>query len=292
MKSRWAWPCAFAGELPLPLDTTLAEQLVGPSPIRRRDSLGAVPALFWARAARPAPRGTEGRRRPWTWRLAHLRYRRVRVPRSKRSGMSHRQELSRVFRERVGLGPKSLIRLGRFQRALRVARGAGTALGGPRWRCGPATTTRRTSPGTSGCSRGRGRSRYLREAREIARTLHRGCRGGWVAVPSVVCVIGTVESPPRYLEPSLEPPNQPSPRRHEGHEGQRTTGENNNTNSWLKFSGLFLRVLRAFVVKVGHVGAFRQSRCHPRAERGIGSLMKVSIEPHSHAPADPSLGSG
>jgi AraC-like DNA-binding protein len=81
--------------------------------------------------------------------------------------MSHRQ-LSRVFRQRVGLGPKALIRLGRFQRALRL-------LDNPGRRSVAAVALRTGYYDQAHLARdfrlfaGVGPGRYLREAREIAR---------------------------------------------------------------------------------------------------------------------------
>ena len=81
--------------------------------------------------------------------------------------MSHRQ-LSRLFRERLGFGPKPLVRLGRFQRALR-------ALEGPGRHSMAAVAARAGYYDQAHLSRdfrlfaGIAPARYLREARELAR---------------------------------------------------------------------------------------------------------------------------
>ena len=81
--------------------------------------------------------------------------------------MSHRQ-LSRVFREQLGFGPKSLVRLGRFQLALRLLDGQGrrsvaaVALRAGYYDQAHLTRDFRLFAGV-------GPARYLREARELAR---------------------------------------------------------------------------------------------------------------------------
>jgi AraC-like DNA-binding protein len=82
-------------------------------------------------------------------------------------GMSYRQ-LSRRFRESMGFGPKSLVRLGRFQRVLRALDGAGhRSVASVALRAGyfdQAHLARdfRIFAGVAP-------ARYLREARELAR---------------------------------------------------------------------------------------------------------------------------
>jgi AraC-like DNA-binding protein len=82
-------------------------------------------------------------------------------------GMSYRQ-LSRLFRERVGFGPKPLVRLGRFQRALR-------ALEGPGHRSVASVAARAGYFDQAHLARdfrlfaGIAASRYLRETRELTR---------------------------------------------------------------------------------------------------------------------------
>ena len=82
-------------------------------------------------------------------------------------GMSYRQ-LSRRFRERVGFGPKPLVRLGRFQRALR-------AMESPRHRSVASIAVRAGYFDQAHLARdfrlfaGIAPARYLGEARELAR---------------------------------------------------------------------------------------------------------------------------
>jgi AraC-like DNA-binding protein len=152
--------CA-ANDLPLPLEPTLAEQLAA-----LPDSAGRLSVLcrhLVSAARRPAVDQrvsaavdlalADGSPRPAAIACA--------------VGMSHRQ-LSRVFRERLGLGPKSLIRLGRFQRALRSLECPGrrsvAAVAVRTGYCDQAHLTRDFRQFA-----GIGPGRYLREAREIAR---------------------------------------------------------------------------------------------------------------------------
>jgi AraC-like DNA-binding protein len=82
-------------------------------------------------------------------------------------GVSHRQ-LHRLFRERLGFGPKPLVRLGRFQRALRELDGNGhrpiasVALRSGYYDQAHLARDFRLFAGVSA-------ARYLREARELAR---------------------------------------------------------------------------------------------------------------------------
>jgi AraC-like DNA-binding protein len=102
---------AFAlGDVPAPLEATLPERLA--ETCATRDRL-AILARHLARTAGPADRRLaaavdmaleDGRARPEGI--------------ARRVGMSRRQ-LGRLFQERIGIPPKSLGRLGRFQRVLR-----------------------------------------------------------------------------------------------------------------------------------------------------------------------------
>ncbi|HEY7481519.1 MAG TPA: helix-turn-helix domain-containing protein [Gemmatimonadales bacterium] len=82
-------------------------------------------------------------------------------------GMSHRQ-LNRLFQERIGFGPKSLVRLGRFQRVLRELEGpgrrsiAGVALQAGYYDQAHLARDFRLFAGV-------GAARYLRETRDLAR---------------------------------------------------------------------------------------------------------------------------
>jgi transcriptional regulator GlxA family with amidase domain len=81
--------------------------------------------------------------------------------------MSYRQ-LSRLFRERLGFGPKPLVRLGRFQRALRALEGPGhrslseAALGAGYFDQAHLARDFRLFAGIAP-------GRYVREARDLAR---------------------------------------------------------------------------------------------------------------------------
>jgi AraC-like DNA-binding protein len=104
-----AFPLA---ELPAPLERTLPEQLAESGGRRERLALLAAHLARTAEQAAPDPRlgaavelllgRTEGAERV-----------------AQTVGVSRRQ-LGRLCRERIGMGPKSLGRLGRFQRALRA----------------------------------------------------------------------------------------------------------------------------------------------------------------------------
>jgi AraC-like DNA-binding protein len=148
-------------ELPAPLERTLLEQLAGEPDDRRR--VGIVRRqLAWAagrRAFDPRLRAAvelalaDGRARPAAIAGA--------------VGMSYRQ-LSRRFQEELGFGPKPLIRLGRFQRVLRVLDRPGRhALAAMAVRAGyyDQAHLARDFKLFAGVSP----ARYLREARELAR---------------------------------------------------------------------------------------------------------------------------
>lgn len=106
------------GELPGRLDRTLPEQLAGAPDsgartaiLRRHLTLGSGRAVFDPRIRAAVDLATsDGRARP-----AEI---------ASAVGMSYRQ-LGRLFRERLGFGPKPLVRLGRFQRVLRELEGSG-----------------------------------------------------------------------------------------------------------------------------------------------------------------------
>jgi len=102
---------AFAlGELPVPLEATLAEQLAETSSTRHRFAiLGRHLAKTTGSSDRRLSAAVdmalaEGGARPENI--------------ARRLGLSRRQ-LGRLFRERIGIPPQSLGRLGRFQRVLR-----------------------------------------------------------------------------------------------------------------------------------------------------------------------------
>ncbi len=149
------------GELPLALDPTLAEQLEA-----LPDSASRLSVLYRHLARAAARRDVDPRiGAAVDLALAGHPPRPAAIART--VGMSHRQ-LSRVFRQRVGLGPKALIRLGRFQRALRL-------LDNPGRRSVAAVALRTGYYDQAHLARdfrlfaGVGPGRYLREAREIAR---------------------------------------------------------------------------------------------------------------------------
>ena len=104
--------CAL-GELPALLDRTLAEQLAAArgsasrlAILRRHLALASSRVAFDRRIGAAVDLAlADGRARPAAIAAA--------------VGMSHRQ-LSRLFQARLGFGPKPLVRLGRFQRALRA----------------------------------------------------------------------------------------------------------------------------------------------------------------------------
>jgi len=149
------------GELPAPLDPTLLEQLAlagGPAPrlallrhhLAPTSSRMAVDTRVRAAVDLAL---ADGRARPAAIAAA--------------VGMSYRQ-LSRLFRERLGFGPKPLIRLGRFQRTLR-------ALESPRHHSVAAVASRAGYFDQAHLARdfrlfsGIAPGRYLRETRELAR---------------------------------------------------------------------------------------------------------------------------
>jgi AraC-like DNA-binding protein len=117
------------GEVPAPLETTLHEQLAEAGGSRRRLT------ILGAHLARTSGGSSDrrlsaavdlilgdGRARPETIAGA--------------VGMSRRQ-LGRLFQDRIGIAPKSLARLGRFQRALRTLDGnPGSSLAGVAARAG------------------------------------------------------------------------------------------------------------------------------------------------------------
>jgi AraC-like DNA-binding protein len=150
-----------AGELPLPLDRTLAEQLAAHS-----DSRSRLSVLYRHLARATDPRVVDRRiGAAVDLALADCPLRPGAIART--VGMSHRQ-LGRVFRERVGLGPKSLIRLGRFQRALRALEGQGRrSVAAVAMRAGYYDQAHLTRDFR--LFAGIGPAKYLREAREIAR---------------------------------------------------------------------------------------------------------------------------
>jgi AraC-like DNA-binding protein len=106
------------GELPAPLDRTLPEQLAEAlDPGSRLALLQRHLALASSRLAFDRRIGAavdmalaDGRARP--------------AAIAEAVGMSYRQ-LSRLFQQRLGFGPKPLVRLGRFQRVLRALEGPG-----------------------------------------------------------------------------------------------------------------------------------------------------------------------
>ncbi|HWB42225.1 MAG TPA: helix-turn-helix domain-containing protein [Gemmatimonadales bacterium] len=150
-----------AGDLPVPLAPTLAEQLAG------EPGAGSRVALLRRELARGRGRWGfdprlgaavdlllgDGRARPDAIARA--------------VGMSYRQ-MSRRFKERLGFGPKPLVRLGRFQRVLRALDGRGRhPIAAVAVRAGyfdQAHLARdfRLFAGVAP-------ARYLREARELAR---------------------------------------------------------------------------------------------------------------------------
>lgn len=152
--------CAL-GELPAPLDRTLAEQLA--------EARGSGPrlALLRRHLARSSSRVAFDRRigAAVDMALADGRARPAAI--ADAVGMSYRQ-LGRLFLERLGFGPKALVRLGRFQRALR-------ALEGPAPRAVASVAVRAGYSDQAHLSRdfrlfaGVAPARYLREARELTR---------------------------------------------------------------------------------------------------------------------------
>jgi AraC-like DNA-binding protein len=148
------------GELPAPLDRTLAEQLAEADSGSRLAMLQRHLALGASRVAVDRRIGAavdlalaDGGARPAAIAAA--------------VGMSYRQ-LSRRFRETMGFGPKPLVRLGRFQRALR-------ALEAPGRRSVAAAAVRTGYFDQAHLARdfrlfaAVAPARYLRETRELAR---------------------------------------------------------------------------------------------------------------------------
>ena len=152
--------CAL-GELPAPLDRTLAEQLA-----EARGS-GARLAILRRHLALGSSRVTFDRRIAMAVDLALANGRARPAAIAGTVGMSYRQ-LSRLFQERLGFGPKPLIRLGRFQRALRL-------LEDPRRRSVATAALRAGYFDQAHLARdfrlfaGIAPGRYLREVRELTR---------------------------------------------------------------------------------------------------------------------------
>jgi AraC-like DNA-binding protein len=149
------------GELPARLDRTLAEQL--------SEAGGSGPRLAILRShlAQTASRVAFDRRIGAAVDLALADGRARPAAIAAAVGMSYRQ-LSRLFQQRLGFGPKPLIRLGRFQRALR-------ALEGPEGRSVAAAAVRAGYFDQAHLARdfrlfaGIAPGRYLREVRELTR---------------------------------------------------------------------------------------------------------------------------
>jgi AraC-like DNA-binding protein len=151
---------AFAlGDVPAPLDATLPERLAETSGTRDRLT------ILGRHLARTA--GWSDRRLAAAVDLALGDGRARPESIARRVGMSRRQ-LGRLFQERIGIPPKSLGRLGRFQRVLRELDGnPGSSLAGVAARVGyfdQAHLSRdfRLFAGTTP-------GRYLREVRELTR---------------------------------------------------------------------------------------------------------------------------
>jgi AraC-like DNA-binding protein len=152
--------CAL-GELPAPLDRTLAEELA------EARSSGSRLAILRRHLAHASSRVTFDRRIGAAVDLALADARARPVAIAEAVGMSYRQ-LSRLFQERLGFGPKPLVRLGRFQRALR-------ALEGPGHRSVASVAARAGYFDQAHLARdfrlfaGIAPGRYLREARELTK---------------------------------------------------------------------------------------------------------------------------
>jgi AraC-like DNA-binding protein len=158
-----------ADELPLPLDPTLAEQLAAVLASASRLS------LLYRHLAASAGRSPFDRRMGAAVDLALADGRPRPAAIAGAIGMSHRQ-LNRLFRERLGFGPKSLIRLGRFQRALRSLDGPGRpSIARVAARAGYFDQAHLTRDFR--VFAGIGPARYLREARELARNFIAGLEG-------------------------------------------------------------------------------------------------------------------
>jgi transcriptional regulator GlxA family with amidase domain len=148
-------------ELPAPLAGSLAEQLV-----EARTS-GARLAILLRHLAAGSARVWFDRRVGAAVDLALADSRARPKAIAEAVGMSYRQ-LSRLFQERLGFGPKTLVRLGRFQRALGALEGPGrqsiasvAALAGYFDQAHLARDFRLFA--------GVAPARYLREARELTR---------------------------------------------------------------------------------------------------------------------------
>jgi AraC-like DNA-binding protein len=148
-------------ELPAPLDRTVQEQLAEePDPGVR---LGIVRRSLTL----ASPRRGVDRRLGAAVDLALADGRARPAAIAEAVGMSYRQ-LSRLFRERLGFGPKPLVRLGRFQRVLRALDGhsrrplAAAAVSAGYFDQAHLTREFRLFAGVSP-------ARYLQEARELAR---------------------------------------------------------------------------------------------------------------------------
>lgn len=149
------------GELPAPLDRTLPEQLA-----ETRDPASRL-TILQQHLSRASTRIAFDRRIGAAVDLALADGRARPAAIAAAVGMSYRQ-LSRLFQERLGFGPKPLVRLGRFQRVLRALEAPGRLpLASVAARAGyfdQAHLARdfRLFAGVSP-------ARYLREARELAR---------------------------------------------------------------------------------------------------------------------------
>jgi AraC-like DNA-binding protein len=152
--------CAL-GELPVPLDRTLAEQLAG-----ARGS-GSRLAILQRHLTLASSRVAFDRRIGAAVDLALADSRMRPAAIAAAVGISYRQ-LSRLFRARLGFGPKPLVRLGRFQRALR-------GLEDPEHRSVAAVAVRAGYFDQAHLARdfrlfaGIAPGRYLRQARDLAR---------------------------------------------------------------------------------------------------------------------------
>jgi len=150
-----------AGDLPIPLERTLLEQLA-----EAPDADSRVVLLRRQLARASGRAGLDPRLGAAVdMALADGRARPAAIARA--VGMSYRQ-LSRCFQERIGFGPKPLVRLGRFQRVLRALEGSGrrpiaaVAAGAGYYDQAHLARDFRLFAGVAP-------GRYLREARELAR---------------------------------------------------------------------------------------------------------------------------
>ena len=148
-------------ELSAPLDRTLAEQL------EEAEGSGSRLSILRRHLARASARVAFDRRIGMAVDLALADNRARPAAIASAVGMSYRQ-LGRLFQERIGFGPKSLIRLGRFQRVL-------GALEGPGHRSLASVAARAGYFDQAHLARdfrlfaGIAPGRYLRKARELAR---------------------------------------------------------------------------------------------------------------------------